>query len=393
MATAYIKRVSEENDVPIEKLEAYWAKAKSLAEKYKDKGGVTYWRYVTTIFKNIAAGHGISVSAAFESISKKVSTALKSMKVPKKKSQVAKPAKVAKPKKPVTAGKKPPAKKAKTDKAVKLPEWWVKLSEKSKAAYVAKHPASKFVRQVASKNPALKKVLVKAQKDQGIKVSADEDAGTTGHDPETAKKVNDQIKKMHPGEQKPLPKAAPKSSIAEVPDEDPEVMPAGGHPDSVVEEKTEEEMKAQQKKHKSIFHRAYFKARQKISHTLTKDKIGRHCVGKFLTGHKLSEKDSARAKGWAMMAAKLVVGVAVGAAMFTPLAAMAPELGEHFMNILKGEEDTSESSGSDENKGKIVPIGNPEHFEATDFTDRLQQWLMDQDIPTLIETLKKEQEK
>ena len=93
---------------------------------------------------------------------------------------------------------------------------------------------------------------------------------------------------------------------------------------------------------------------------------------------------------WVGTAAKLVVSVAVGAAMFTPLAGMAPELGKHFIDILTGGGTASESSDT---KGKIVPVGNPDKFEPADFTDRLHDWLMDQDIPTLIEKLKEESSK
>lgn len=397
MPTPYIKRLSEDQDIPLQKLEEYWNKAKSLAAKYKDKGGVTYWKYVMAIFKNIAKVNGVSVSAAYESLSRKVAKLKKTATKSKKPVKPKKPIKPEKPSKPSRPGKTPVKKVKEKNSAVALPEWWVKKSEMSKAKYVAAHPGSKFVKHVAAKNPKLRKVLVQAQKDHGMKVDVppadepdtDTESGLEKDHTKVANQIRDMSEKAKQAEQKKhvlKVEKAPTLDEEEV-DED-SIMPAGGPSDKEKEAEFEEQQKALQIKHKSIFHRAYFKARLKINHALKRDKIGKHCVGKFLTGHKLTDNEKKHAKAWAGTAAKLVLGVAVGAAMFTPLAGMAPELGQHFLTLLMGGDTSESSEGVERTKGKIVPIGNPDKFEPSDFTDRLHDWLMEQDIPALVEQLK-----
>lgn len=308
--------------------------------------------------------NNISVAAAFESISRKVAKVLppKKRKIerpkPGKHTVKGKPKSIVK--KPVkkTGTKKPVVKKAPVKaKAIKLPEWWVKLSEKSKATYVSKHPASKFVKQVAAKNPALKKVLVQAQKKAGIDPHA-----PTGGVPEVAheEKQDDS-----------LDENAPKTT--------PPITP-------------EEKAKKQQIRHKSLFHKAYFHAREKINHTLKAHRVGMKAVGKFLKGGNLKDKEKIIAKSWAGNAAKLVVGTLAVASLFTPLAGLGPQLGEHFLNYLRTSavDSAKEAMSSDAGETKPVAESNPDTFEPTDFTDRLHDWLMEQDIPELIEKLKTE---
>ena len=400
MPIAYLKKVADERGIALSKLEEYWAKAKEIAKQNKDAVGEAYWRYTMGIFKNMASLNNVSVSEAYESISARV-TKLK------------KPAKPKKPSKPGTkksGAKKTVAKRANAKKeaekkafvkraqakrkvqAVKLPEWWVKKSELSKKKYIEKHPSSKFVKDAASKSPSLRKVLVQAQKKAGIPVDAPSAASSPSVPHKDTHKVTKQIKDMADKAKGAEEKKAAVTPVVKREDKKPEPIPAGGYSKKEKEEQQEAEQKTIQIKHKSIFHRAYFKARQKINHTLKRDKLGKHCVAKFLTGHKLTDNEHKHMMNWAGVAAKLVVGVAVGAAMFTPLAGLAPELGSHFLTLLTGGSSESSSSSTDsEHKGKIVPIGNPDKFEPTDFTDRLQHWLMEQDIPALVKKLKKEE--
>lgn len=404
MPNAYLQKVSDEQGIALTKLEEYWNKAKEIAKNNKDAVGEAYWKYVMGIFKNMAKLNNVSVSAAFESISKKIAKMKKRPEKPKK------PTKPVQVKKPANKGKAQTVKKSNPNtkkvavkgKAVKLPEWWVKKSEISKGKYIAAHPGSQFVKHVAAKNPKLRQILIKAQKDSGMKVdvpdaTTDETSGNDSHLETDRHKVNKQIQDMSDLGKK-ASSEKPKLVIRHDPpdlddgkDDDVEEMPVGGPSKEDKEKDFDDKQKTMQVKHKSIFHRAYFKARQGINHTLKRNKLGMHSVGKFLKGYKLTDNEKKHAKDWAGTAAKLVLGAAVGLAMFTPLAGMAPELGQHFMTMMLGDQSASESAES--TKGKIVPIGDPDKFEPTDFTDRLHDWLMKQDIPTLVEQLKKEAEK
>ncbi len=53
MPTAYIKKMSEESGISIDKLESYWDKAKEIALKDRKETDENFWGYVTGIFKNI----------------------------------------------------------------------------------------------------------------------------------------------------------------------------------------------------------------------------------------------------------------------------------------------------------------------------------------------------
>jgi hypothetical protein len=50
MPTAYISKMAKEKNIPVDKLEKYWDKAKSLA---KDSGHEEEFDYITGIFKKM----------------------------------------------------------------------------------------------------------------------------------------------------------------------------------------------------------------------------------------------------------------------------------------------------------------------------------------------------
>jgi len=50
MPTAYISKMAKEKNIPVDKLEKYWDKAKSLA---KDSGHEEKFDYITGIFKKM----------------------------------------------------------------------------------------------------------------------------------------------------------------------------------------------------------------------------------------------------------------------------------------------------------------------------------------------------
>ena len=417
MPTPYLQKVSEEHHIALKKLEEYWAKAKTLAKKRGDLEGSHYWAYVMKIFQNMAHMNSVSVDECYEVVASQIRAVFESTSAPKlaKPKKPAKPAntraktrpakaqvtkaeqakkakgkkaqleaakrlkakRIAKEKAKLTREKtksgKTVAKKPSSKKAVKLPEWWMKKTETAQKKYIEKYPGSKFADKVAKSDPKMAKIVKEAkQKAAGKKPEAP---------PEPKEKLD-------------VPETFDEPDTDDL-DDTPAV------PETEADHKKDERKKSKfekgtpvEVKHKSLFSRLYMKSKLKINHTLKKDQIGRHCVGKFLTGHKLSKNEHEHMMNWVGTAAKLVVGVAVGVALFTPLAGLAPELGKHFLGLIPGL--SSESADSDEPEKKIpedeqVKLDfDPKNFKPSDFTDAMHDWLMKQDIPQLVEKLKEE---
>ena len=62
MPTPYLQKLHDEHGIPIEKLEAYWARAKEIAKKSNHEEN---YPVITTIFKNMLSMSLESTSDAF----------------------------------------------------------------------------------------------------------------------------------------------------------------------------------------------------------------------------------------------------------------------------------------------------------------------------------------
>lgn len=224
-----------------------------------------------------------------------------------------------------------------------VPAWWGKLSEARKKRYIERHPKSKFVKTMGSKDPETANLL---------------------------KKVNDQLKA-----------AAEKAKGAKPPEHNkPPPVPAGGHSKAYKEhQKIEEEVKEETKAKKELA-KGYKKKRARIVADLSKDEEGTKAMEKMAKGDTSPETQS-KAKKWMGMAAKLLLGAVAIGTMLTPLAGMAPEIASHFQTLYSNEPVAESSS---EQTGKS--------FDPADFLDKFHAWLQEQDFHQLMKTLKENKE-
>jgi hypothetical protein len=114
------------------------------------------------------------------------------------------------------------------------------------------------------------------------------------------------------------------------------------------------------------------KARGKVVGVLSKHRKGLSALGKLLSGGSVSESDYEKAKNTAALTASLVVGSLVALSMFTPLAPITLSLAEDWLADMLNS--TSSEKVDEEDSEKL----------AYEMSDRFYEWLMKQDIDSLI---------
>lgn len=347
MPTAYLKNLHDTTGIALDKLEEYWAKAKSIAKKNGDAVGERYWAYVTRIFKNL-------VGVCHESVSKE-----------------------------------------------SFPQWWREMDREAQKKYLNEHPNSKFARKLRKLERSVGRRRVKVaskptEKSPTAVPTIPVPKPEPVPQPPTAHEEEDEDFKdwVDPDEvEKDDVKPEPESKI-----EEPEPEPDDGEeeeesPKGVVDDEPkrprgkEEEgerphgfkegERKLERSMKGIASRMWKRARQHTIGSLRHHKQGFSAIGKFLGGGKLSEVEWHRAKRTAGLTAKLVLTSMVGIALFTPLGGYVQELGAYFLNKQEGSSESkdmvSESSDTEEVAGK--------------FADSMHKWLLEQDIPALLKQL------
>lgn len=148
------------------------------------------------------------------------------------------------------------------------------------------------------------------------------------------------------------------------------------------EDDSENEEESNEPKHnlKRKLHGLWSRRRAEAVGSLRHHKRGLGLLSSFLRGGTLTDNEYERAKKTATVTAALLLTAFVGVALFTPLVPFAAQLALEFLNSKSGgdlEVDASEYSESGEDlAGKVL--------------DDMYNWLLDQDIPKLVEKFKSE---
>lgn len=394
MPTALIKKLSSEYRIPVEELEQDWQLAKEKGgAKYKTEDS-HYWAYTMGVFKRLLLNkYGIEVSAVSKSAEDELLEDLAYSE-----SAVRKAA----PLSSKTTGRRMKEVKTSRVKRVKedeLPNWWLKLTEHERTAYLRKHPASKFVKVfknlsreeqrklLKTKRPA-KKVKVGEHKPVEIDEDVDELAGSTNAEaqrvvPEEADHTG---KAPDPHEEADSEDDLKEPLARKTADEE-EEPPAHFIDYHPTDEKLSLKQRTREYGHNAVrqAQHAYRVGRHAIKMGVLKEKHGLRSIDKMLRGHKLSDDEKVGAKRVAKHAGILLLGGLAALAMFTPLAPFAQVIGEEFFTNVKGFfTGTSESSEHDEDEDEFFSddedaASSKLDRAAANLSDSMYKWLISQD--------------
>lgn len=233
-----------------------------------------------------------------------------------------------------------------------VPEWWSLLDTKQQKDYIRDHPGSKLSPMRNNPNDALRAHTPTYRDKPAARVPVAKERPST---PTTKRPVGPMRNKTRQVDDEDL-------------DDDLGDTPKRGGSDlSILGEKN--------KNLKHIVKRKYLRRRAGIAHTVRHHKRGLGAIKALFSGKNVNSRDYEQAKSTAALCGKLVLGALVGVAAFALLGPLVLPMAQVFLSDSVGESLSSESSNSSD-----------EDF-AAEVSDRMVDWLTNQDIPKLVERL------
>jgi hypothetical protein len=398
MPLAIIKRAQEETGLALEKLEEYWEKAKEIAKARTDIPEDAIWAYTTGIFKNMT-----SLNSDLVVNQQTLMSLSRDLRIPVSRlnqhwsnaSGRASGYKAIRIFENFLLSESRPERKEK----IELPDWWTSKTDRYRETYLKNHPRSKFAGQIAKKRKELAQKLGK--KESEVKLEDVEKAFDTGA-PE--KGVDEKDKKDKPSEkhnaqeraddvdekkqekeeldaENPVADEVEETAAKRKEDDEERTIEKDGKKESVFSKRPKGAIKMSLKQKLMSVWSSKKGPKQKVHNVLRHHKQGLQAIGKLMAGKEATPVEWMRAKRTAGLAAKLVIGTlgvaVVGAAMFSPLAGHAAEIGEMFLNSFTGVSESSEKEPNETEAG------------TDDFLDSFHEWLLDQDPQELLKEAKK----
>lgn len=241
--------------------------------------------------------------------------------------------------------------------AYKLPDWFKRLSNDRKLAYVKKHATGKIAKAFAptpTKKTAKKAVKVKAKTSKGVKPKGDNELTKVGGN-------------------RIVEKITPKGDDDELPPED---------EDKLKDLKIEKFVPEKKSAIAAALKKAFNSSKDKVVSMFSKEKNASKDLESLMNGEELDEKRETRAKSLAMRAGKhLVMSAVFSALLFTPLADVAGAVGLAYLDHLQNGDKVSESSDEEQKDKKEF---------AEVFMNGMVDWLSGQDPEELASKLSEE---
>lgn len=290
MPTNYIKKLSEDLNIPVATLEDTWERAKEIIGKKTNEEDPKYWPFVTTVFNNMM---GIATAAEF-------------------------------------------------------PEWWVKLGPKGQERYLKTRESSKLKKTYDKRGRLLKGVTIK--KGSKTKAPSTPKGPSTPSDKPSKPKAedvheddadldvpqDDEILDDTTPEQETTPEQKVEDEVHEAAKPEPKVelkpIVKQDRPPRSFYEKAKVALKV----HKKNLKRG-------LSTFTAKHKDGAKAIGKMAMGLKLSDEEKEHATKTTSMLVTGLLGAAVLGAMAFAGPGLSTILADKFINRLQNK---SESSGN-----------------------------------------------